>query len=149
AFVLIPRAPYCAILLTAGLLAVGRGVAIAQAAGPATPVGTWRGESKCITDAPACHDEHVVYYIEMVPDTPAQVKVRADKIVDGKAVTMGAGPWNYDSRRQELSWESSGRLWLLALHGDQIDGTLTMPDKIVFRRMTLTRDHSEPHPQAQ
>lgn len=128
-----------------GLLAVGRGAVIAQGTGPAVPVGTWRGESKCVTDAPACHDEHVVYYIEAISGTPGQVSVRADKIVNSKAITMGVGPWAYDSKRQELSFESSGRLWLLTLHGDQIDGTLTIPDKVVFRRMTLTRDHPQAH----
>jgi hypothetical protein len=143
--VLISNAPYLLILIAAGLLAVGQGAVIAQGAGPATPLGTWRGESKCTTDAPACHDEHVVYYIETIPDTPGQVKVRADKIVDGNTITMGVEPWIYDSKRQELSFESSGRLWLLTLHGDQIDGTLTMPDKVVFRHMTLTRDHPQPH----
>ena len=108
------------------------------------PVGIWHGESKCATDAPACHDEHVVYLIEAIPGKPGQVRVRADKIVDGKAITMGVGPWAYDPRQQALSFAWNQQLWSLTIHGDQIEGTLTMPDHVVFRRMTLTRDRVKP-----
>jgi len=47
--------------------------------------GVWRGSSVCVTDAPACHNEDVVYYIKDVPDRPDLVLIQADKIVeDGK-----------------------------------------------------------------
>jgi hypothetical protein len=128
-----------AILFCGGLIG-----SIAQDCGSMTPVGTWRGESKCAMDAPACHDERVVYYIEAIANTPNRVSVRADKIVDGKAITMGIGPWNFDSKRQTLSFESSGRLWLLTLHCNEMEGTLTLTDSVVFRRMALTRDDSHP-----
>ena len=106
-----------------------------------TPLaGTWRGESKCTTDASGCHDEHVVYFIEAVPGRSDQLSIRADKIVDGKAITMGSGPWNYDAKKQTLSFESNGRLWVLAVHGKQIEGTLTVGGNVVFRRMTLIQD---------
>jgi hypothetical protein len=107
------------------------------------PAGTWRGESKCATDAPSCHDEQVVYSIEAIPHRPNQLLIRADKIVDGRAITMGTGPWTYDERRQTLSFESSGRLWLLSIDRNRIDGTLTVDGTILFRRMTLTRDRPE------
>jgi hypothetical protein len=109
-----------------------------------SPIGVWRGESKCVTDSPSCHDEHVVYYIEAVPDHPDQVSVRADKIVNGKAITMGSGPWNYNPERQALSFEWNKQVWLITMHGDQIDGTLTTADKVIFRRMSLTRDRNAP-----
>jgi hypothetical protein len=105
-----------------------------------SPAGTWRGESKCTTDAPACHDEHVVYYVEAVPGRPDQLSIRADKIIDGKAITMGSGPWNYDAKKQTISFESNRGLWLLAVHGDHIDGTLTVDGNVVFRHMRLTLD---------
>jgi len=37
----------------------------------------------------ACRNETVVYYIESAPERPNLVTIRSDKIVDGKAVTMG------------------------------------------------------------
>ena len=108
-----------------------------------SPIGTWRGESKCMTDAPACHDEQVVYFIEAVPHNSDQVSIRADKIVDGRSITMGAGPWDFDQKQQTLSFESAGRLWLLSISGNRIEGTLTTADGVLFRSMTLTRDRPE------
>jgi hypothetical protein len=116
----------------------------AWAADTSSPIGVWRGESKCVTGSPSCHDEQVVYYIEAIPNHPGQLSVRADKIVSGKAITMGSGPWNYDAARQALSFEWNKQVWLINVHGDQIDGTLTMPDKVIFRRMSLTRDREAP-----
>ena len=51
--------------------------------------GVWRGESICVQQGTACNNEHVVYYIDAIPDHPDQVQIRADKIVNGKAITMG------------------------------------------------------------
>lgn len=65
----------------------------AEASGVAS---TWRGKSVCVTDAPACHNESVVYYIKDILDRPDLVLIQADKIIDGKAVTMGTGQWHYD-----------------------------------------------------
>jgi hypothetical protein len=64
--------------------------------------GTWRGRSVCVTDAAACHNEEVVYYIKDVFDRDDVVFIQADKLVDGKAVTMGAGQWQYDRKQHTL-----------------------------------------------
>jgi hypothetical protein len=82
----------------------------------------------------------VVYYIEDVPNHPDLVTIRADKIVDGKAITMGTGQWTHDRSHHTLEWRTSGRVWLLVVDGDRIEGTLTLADKTVFRKMTLKKD---------
>ena len=105
-----------------------------------SPAGTWRGASKCVTAAVSCHDEDVVYYISVVPNRSDQLSIRADKIVDGMAVTMGTGTWAYDPTKQTLSLDSNGRLWLLTIHGNRIDGTLKVNGSTIFRRMELTFD---------
>ena len=105
-----------------------------------SPVGVWRGESICATSASSCHDEKVVFYIEAIADQPAAVNIRADKIVDGKAITMGSGPWQYDRVKHTLTMEAQQRVWLLTIDGDRIAGTLTVPDNVIFRRVTLARD---------
>src|SRR6266849_7994750 len=102
--------------------------------------GTWRGQSVCVTADSACHNESVVYYIKEVPDRPDLVLIQADKIVDGKAITMGSGPWQYDRARQTLELRSPQRVWLLKITGNRIEGTLTIADKTVFRKMTLAKD---------
>jgi hypothetical protein len=105
-----------------------------------SPFGVWRGESICTAGGGSCHDEKVVYHIEPIPFDAGAVFIRADKIVDGKAITMGRGPWKYDRSRQTLSMEFGQRLWLLTVKQKKIEGVLTAGDGVVFRRMTLTRD---------
>jgi hypothetical protein len=102
-----------------------------------SPLGIWRGESVCVTAAPSCRDEQVVYSIRAIADHPDSVFVRADKIVDGKAITMGSGPWQYNRTKHVLSMESEQRVWLLSINGKRMEGTLTLPNNVLFRRMTL------------
>jgi hypothetical protein len=101
--------------------------------------GVWTGASLCATSAPACRNEQVVYYIDEIAGKSDRLNVRADKIVDGKAITMGSGPWEYDSAGQRLSWDGGHGVWVLRISDGKIEGTLTEPDGTVFRRMTLTK----------
>lgn len=105
-----------------------------------SPAGVWRGESLCAAANPSCNDEKVVYYIQAIPDKRDYLLVRADKIVDGKAITMGSGEWLYNSAESTLSWRSQQRLWLLVIDGKRIEGTLTLTGNVVVRKMMLKKD---------
>ena len=112
-----------------------------QAGSAASSVaGAWRGHSICATDAPACHNESVVYYIKDVPDRPDVVLIQAGKIVDGKAITMGTGLWQHDRAQHTLEWRTPKQVWFLKINGNRIEGTLTLADKTVVRKMTLDKD---------
>jgi hypothetical protein len=50
--------------------------------------GVWRGDSICGSDRAGCVDEKVVYYIGVTAGKEGVVSIRADKIVNGQAVTM-------------------------------------------------------------
>src|SRR5689334_14842163 len=91
------------------------GIFSAQVASAASSgvAGTWRGESVCVTENPACHDERVVYYIKDVPDRTDLVSVRADKIVDEKPITMGTARWEYDRLKNTLEWRTPRQIWFL------------------------------------
>ena len=102
--------------------------------------GVWRGESLCGAGAAACRDEKVVYYIKDVADRPDVVVIQADKIVDGKAITMGTGEWRHDRERHTLEWRMPRQVWLLKISGDRMEGTLTLADGTVVRKMTLERE---------
>jgi hypothetical protein len=130
-----------ALLLLCGCLHVQGRSDQSSSAESRPPVGIWRGESVCATRAASCHDEKVVYYIEAVSDKLDRVFIRAEKIVNGTAITMGSGLWQYNAAKHTISWDSAGRLWLLKINGRRIDGTLTERGGVVFRRMTLTRDN--------
>src|SRR5215469_14443233 len=102
--------------------------------------GTWRGDSVCATEASACHNERVVYYIKDMPNRPDLVLIQADKIVDGKPITMGTGEWQYDRVRSTLEWRMPKQVWLLKITGSRMEGTLKLTDGTIFRNMILEKD---------
>src|SRR4051812_43493053 len=57
------------------------------AAPDASPLGTWRGASRCVVRPSACNDEVVVY--EIVRKGSDSVSVDARKVVDGREQDMG------------------------------------------------------------
>lgn len=107
---------------------------------PAGLVGTWRGDSVCAREASGCHNERVVYYVKDVPNSPNLVSIQADKIVDGKPITMGTGEWQYDRATSTLEWRMSKQVWLLKIIGSRMAGTLKLTDGTVLRNMMLKKD---------
>lgn len=124
-------------LMAGGLITLSTSLASAETS---SPVGTWRGDSVCATDASACHNEQVVYYIKDVPNSPNLVSIQADKIVGGKPITMGAGEWQYDRVRSTLEWRTPKQIWLLKITGSRMQGTLRLADGTVLRNMILRKD---------
>src|SRR5215467_4012181 len=105
-----------------------------------SPAGTWRGESLCTPEASSsCHDEKVVYYVRTIAGNARAMLVQADKIVDGKAITMGTGPWTYDRERQTLAMDPPETGWLVRIEGKRAEGTLTRGG-VLLRRMSLRKD---------
>ena len=122
------------------------GLAASVAAGPAAPVGVWRGTSTC-TDrvaAPACRDEVVVY--EFTAGAKAgTVHWRADKIVDGQRVPMGEMDLTYDPG--ESCWSAEyvsprvHSVWCLAVDGTHMTGTgRLLPGKQTIRKIDVRKD---------
>jgi hypothetical protein len=110
-------------------------------------IGDWSGESVC-TDkekVPACNDEQVVYHVVATSGKSDTVTITADKIVNGKRVTMGAFDFVYDVQKQTLTSEvknSKGNIiFELAVKGDTLEGTLsTLPDKAIVRRIKVKKN---------
>jgi hypothetical protein len=108
-------------------------------------VGTWRGESLCEGNRPACHDEKVVYRIAKPPDESDTVSITADKLVEGFPVTMGVMDFKHDSDKNTLVNEftrgNTHGIWFLVVRGNVIEGTLRLlPEKLVVRRLAVTKD---------
>jgi hypothetical protein len=129
------RAPAVLLLGALGLLNVRP-----SRAETSSPEGIWRGESLCTSEAPACHDERVVYYVKPVPNREDLVVIQADKIVNGQAVTMGSGEWHYDRAGSTLEWRMPQRVWSLKITGSRMEGTLKRSDGAVIRNVTLEKD---------
>jgi hypothetical protein len=105
----------------------------------AAPTGIWRGESLCMQQGTACNNEQVVYYIDAIPDHPDQVQIRADKMVNGKAITMGSGAWDFDANHQTLTWKTPRQAWFLSIEKLRMEGTLKLTDGTLIRKMTLQK----------
>jgi hypothetical protein len=136
------RVPVAALFLMARL-AQGEG----QGGGTVEEiVGTWSGTSVCVDRqaAPACNDEQVFYEIAS-SGKPNTVLVKADKVVDGKRVSMGDLEFTHDANSG--SWTSkfdtprSHALCRLTVNGAMLTGTpILPPSKAVVRTIDLRRD---------
>jgi hypothetical protein len=105
----------------------------------ASLTGVWRGESICVQQGTACNNEHVVYYIDAIPDHQDQVQIRADKIVNGEAITMGTSTWNLDAAHHTIEWKTPRQVWLISVSGTRAEGSLTLSDGTPIRKMTLQK----------
>jgi hypothetical protein len=73
-------------------------------------------------------------------DSPKLVSIQADKIVEGKPITMGTGEWQYDRVKSTLEWRMPKQVWLLKITGSRMEGTLKLMDGTVLRNMNLKKD---------
>ena len=103
-------------------------------------LGDWRGDSTCVATGTACRDEKVVYHIAKILSKPGYVSVSADKIVNAATINMGTLEFSYDPDKQTLACEYAQGLWRITVDGNKMDGTLTRPDKTIFRRVTLKKE---------
>ena len=107
-------------------------------------VGTWTGTSTCVGNRPACKNETVVYRFVPVDGHPEQVRLYADKILDGKRVPMGALVLEVDQQSRRLRGEfTRGQThgeWSYAVQGDTLTGQLViLPDRAVGRDVKAHR----------
>jgi len=108
--------------------------------------GDWTGESICTGNNPSCHDERVVYRIQMDFADPTKVRISADKIVDGKLDFMGDIFLKYDAAKQTLTGDMQSPrykgIWEFTVKGNIIEGTLSIfnPEKTVGRHIRVQRN---------
>lgn len=101
--------------------------------------GTWRGESVCVQKGTACGDEIAVYRIAAVPGRRDYLMVTGGKLVDGKEIVMGSGEWLFDREKHTLTTDMPSGTIILKIAGDEIQGTFSLADKTVLRRITLKK----------
>lgn len=104
-------------------------------------IGTWEGTSTC-TDrvlTPACKDEIAVYEFTAGAQ-PGTAHWVADKVVDGKRVTMGEMDMTYDPG--DACWKSEFKsatahvVWCLKVDGAKLTGSAWhLPGKQVVRKV--------------
>lgn len=101
--------------------------------------GDWTGDSICTIRTSPCHDEHVIYRMTG-PDPAGKLKVEMDKVVNGQPEAMG-DPLDCEFHNKESMFNCSMRngMWEFHVSGDKIEGTLTLPDGRLYRRINVLR----------
>lgn len=122
-------------------------ISVAQSAKPAagdSPLsGDWRGDSICTVRPSACNDEKALYHIKKLGDQPNRFSVQADKIVNGKALDMGATmECSFAPDNHALTCSTPKLVLHLTLKGKSLDGTMNLSDGTVWRNISLKKDES-------
>ena len=102
-------------------------------------IGTWKGDSTCQVKNSPCHDEKAIYQISKSKEA-GKVTIDLGKIVAGKAESMAVLDFTYDPVKQRLVCEQKYGVWELIVEGDKMEGKLTTPDQVLYRRMSLKKE---------
>ena len=141
-------------VFVASVATSGRGQGLARPMSAAGVTGTWRGDSVCVGNRPACKNEVVVYRFEPVAGRSTLITVFADKIIKGKRVPMYTLEFQYDEAKRTLSCEfTQGHthgIWEYKVTSDEtIEGTgIVLPGKSVARRVKVRRVREDQLPAA-
>jgi hypothetical protein len=102
--------------------------------------GNWAGESICtIKDSP-CHDEKVIYHVTE-PNAKGDLKIQADKIVNGPPEDMGTLDCTFDQKASTVTCPMKNGEWKFSVKDDTMIGTLTLPDGRLYRRINVRKEH--------
>ena len=101
-------------------------------------IGNWNGTSICMIKGSSCRDENVVFHI-LPGNSGNRYKINADKIVNGQVINMGELDFTLDPPTHSLTCVNSNGTWLLVVNKRHIDGTLTTPEKVVYRKLSLSK----------
>lgn len=106
--------------------------------------GTWTGTSTCVEKRPACKNETVVYRFVPIAGHPKQLRLLADKIIDGKRVPMGALEFELNERTGVLESEfkrgHTHGIWSYSVAGDSLTGKLIiLPERSAARDVKVRR----------
>jgi hypothetical protein len=101
--------------------------------------GNWTGTSLCQVKPSPCHDETVIYRITKAKE-PGKVVLQMDKVVEGKAELMGVLDFTYDKETGALVGEMKNGVWDFKVKGNKIEGTLVLPDKTIYRKISVKKE---------
>jgi hypothetical protein len=122
---------------------VSIGLAGGQAAGRPDDepqiAGVWRGNSVCTVKDSPCRDEMNVYSFSAVAGKPGTFSGTASKAVGVESFAMGTREFKYDARNHTLESAMPAAVLRLVVEGDKMEGTLTLRDGSVYRRIHLVR----------
>ena len=114
-------------------------VSVRAAAAEEALTGDWAGVSLCVANHDPCRDEKALYHLTG-PNERNLVKIVASKIVAGREIVMGPpSDFQYDPEKKTLVLENQYGLFRFTVSGDKLEGTLTVPSGVLYRKISLKR----------
>lgn len=115
-----------------------------SACGQTSPIGNWYGDSVCQVKNSPCNTEKVVYRIIQTDGEGKKFMMQADKIVDEKPQLMGTLEFDFDAASNTLTsltaaGKFKGAVWKLTVGEKEMEGTLTLADGTVYRRIKVVK----------
>lgn len=101
--------------------------------------GNWTGKSICTITNSLCHDNHVIYRVTK-PDSDGKLKIQMDKVVGGKPKLMGTLNCMFDKEVATITCPVNDDIWKFVVAGNKMEGTLTLADGRLYRRISVTKD---------
>ena len=126
-------------VLSAAVPLPGSGNPLAGSNGDSSLLGHWHGDSVCAVPESACHDEESLYHVSRLAEKPGWFSLKGDKIVDGKAVSMGTVECRYESDKQTLTCESPRGVFNFTVKNSRMIGTMNLPDGSLWRKISLSK----------
>jgi hypothetical protein len=127
------------------VLVLGAGVSTVGAQGGdkarnETPIGAWRGESKCMVRPSGCNDEDSLYRFSSGGTSQERLRLSANKIVSGREVNIGEEDCRFDTRTRTIDCQiPNGASLHFEMFANSIEGKMTLPNGIFWRKITLHR----------
>jgi hypothetical protein len=111
--------------------------ACGQTSKPTSPIGNWYGDSVCqIADSP-CKTEKVVYRIIQMDEN--KFAMQADKIINKRPEYMGTIEFQLDAATNTLTGKYRDDVWKFTLTGQDMEGTLTLGNGTLYRKIKVTK----------
>lgn len=102
-------------------------------------VGDWHGESVCVVKPGSCRDEESLYTFSICNQQPDRFILKADKIVDGKRITMGTPACICEFHEQSLQCRLPAAVIQFVVTANQMQGEMKLQDGTLWRKLSLKK----------
>jgi hypothetical protein len=104
-----------------------RAAAQLVAAPDASPIGTWRGTSRCVVRQAGCEDGIVVYRIELKGKRDS-LAIDMKKVVGGREENAGLMACQLNAARAYITCVVRDGKWRMRVRHDTLVGQMRLPD---------------------
>jgi hypothetical protein len=104
-------------------------------------IGTWEGDTTCVTQPPSCTDGHNLYRVKPDKDDPDKLTLETFKMANNRPEFTGNLTCKYSAEDKVLTCPGPGRaLYTFTVGDGAMDGQVTTgKEKTVLRKIALKK----------